>query len=341
MIDAIIKEVCQSDFTKGSYPMLSDKYKPFLINKKKFNIIESFKSKRAMVFLDGGNATIFQTPSMALHIIRLANATFRNNERAGNYKEEFYALTRVFEEKEKFYYRTKIFSEKEGRVCEEDLVFDIFDKNLSATGRLDISRVGAIARRLAEIRFASGIAETLEDGDVIVMDGTLESALPPEQKYLDELYRKCFEKNILVSALAKTTNLLTDKGGTFAMALDDLAPEESWYYHPVAECSAESHKADIYFVKLHRYSDYIFRFEIYREQKEMDVSPVLGMLAANSNDISFPGYPYGLVLADRLARVSNRDCERIRAVFLAKAGQEWASIKRHIASDAHKVLDSI
>ena len=85
----------------------------------------------------------------------------------------------------------------------------------------------------------------------------------------------------------------------------------------------------------------MFKFESFKNSK-ICVDAVFSFLAANSTDPVFLGYPYGLVESDRFARVSNRERECIRTMFMAKAGNRWGFIEKGSRSvDAHSVLDSI
>ena len=89
------------------------------------------------------------------------------------------------------------------------------------------------------------------------------------------------------------------------------------------------------------FSKHCFRFEIFKKQKD-DKMKVLGCLIDNCRDISFPGYPYGLILADRFARVSNKEKEYLQNILLS---QDKEQIKGIIdgtrTNDAHSILDSI
>ena len=46
-----------------------------------------------------------------------------------------------------------------------------------------------------------------------------------------------------------------------------------------------------------------------------DVEMIVNQIANNAKDVVFPGYPYGLILADKFARISNNEKEQI-SLFL-------------------------
>ncbi len=103
-------------------------------------------------------------------------------------------------------------------------------------------------------------------------------------------------------------------------------PEEQWYYHPIYKMTKADNLADVYFVKLHKHARSPFRFDIFLDQsnslskKEKEV--IIGNLAMNSNELSFPGYPYGLIKVDQLSRVGVREIEPQKIQLLSEFDSE-------------------
>ncbi len=127
--------------------------------------------------------------------------------------------------------------------------------------------------------------------------------------------------------------------------MNDIA----WYYYPIVEINQPNHKAEMFATKLHKNSEHVFRFEVLKDQLTRhnlgEVELILSALAANSGDIAFPGYPYGLIDADRFARVQNS--EKIAREFqfravLSSKNDLWKKISKFIKStDAHEVLNKL
>jgi len=141
-------------------------------------------------------------------------------------------------------------------------------------------------------------------------------------------------KNLDLCALSKTTNILTNKGRVFAAVLNSLS-EGSWSYHPVYSGG----KLDTSFVKLNNNAKHVFRLDMNDPTKREELN---GILKKQSNDPVFPGYPYGLLEADRLARVSKKEQEYLRTKFMTKFGKSWRNVKTYLRTkDAHEILDSI
>ena len=96
----------------------------------------------------------------------------------------------------------------------------------------------------------------------------------------------------------------------------------------------------MFFVKLHEKSKHIFRFEIYKEQK-FNINRILSLIAENSNDPVFLGYPYGLIEADRFARISNKELDYFKTMITLKLGAD-SRLNEHLSSrNAHEILDRI
>ena len=75
-----------------------------------------------------------------------------------------------------------------------------------------------------------------------------------------------------------------------------------------------------------------------------DKGEIFNMLAFNSSDATFPGYPYGLLDADKLARVDFNERENQKIQFLSCASKEKVLsrlIKCLKSTDAHDVLNQL
>lgn len=326
---------------KGDFVVFkNDKYKPVRFDKANFKEIPDKEAGRRIAFVDGGNAELIKANNISLQFIRIACVVYGKNKRAKHAKKEFYLLAYAKEENGKIFYDAEAFGEDAAGINFKKI--DSFDSTLrTGDHRIDISKVGEIYRRFAEIRFCGQMIDELSDGDIIVKDGDLECSITDEAEQMDALYKRAVEKGIVICGLAKTSSLLTNTGNSASAVIDSIGPESSWYYYPVAEIKDDNHKADICFVKLNDASKHVFRFEIFSQQRQ-DMEDAICLLKNNSSDPVFLGYPYGLIEADRLGRVSNNDAEYLKTAFMAKAGKRFEKIRKYMASaDSHSILDSI
>ncbi|MBI4453829.1 DNA double-strand break repair nuclease NurA [Candidatus Woesearchaeota archaeon] len=231
----------------------------------------------------------------------------------------------------------------------EDLELFSYDTTIvSGENRAEISKLGDVVRRFAELRLAKLMTETeLTCNDIIILDGNLRATYTNEEKYLNALYYAALKNNIIITAFCKTSNLLTEKGSNIVSVLNHVAELNNikgcWFYHPIVEIKDEKHRAEMMFVKLNPLSEYIFRYEIYAQQfKLSSINEILSILALNSVDYSFPGYPYGLIKADTMARVSNKECEflKTKILFSLESSHNFKDLRKSMnALNAHNILD--
>lgn len=237
---------------------------------------------------------------------------------------------------------------------EDDLVFDSFDRTLmEGRRRASLTRVATAARVFAEWKLSSILSERiLDSGDILVRDGSLQTQITGESEYANRAYEAALEQNVIFTGLAKTSTLFTDSGMPLFAAIAILANrnelgDRSWIYHPIVEINAPDHRAEMYGVKLHPRSRHVFRFEILKDQAEMleeGSMSVIGALAANASDLAFPGYPYGLIEADRISRVREEEIEPLEMQLLSSLSSlgAWPSLEAFLrVVDAHQIINEI
>lgn len=338
MYENIVSKITELVDSKECKNVLIEQGKSIPISKDNFHEIEAKDSDNKVVFIDGGNAEILKAVNFSLQTIRVAYVVFQNNKKIKAEKKEFFVLIHAFMEEDKLKYKTEVFGDK----IIDGLVFDSMDKTIrNGEQRADISKIGGICRRFAELCFAKKLIDELSDGDIIVLDGSLHCCVTNEKEYMQKLYDKAAEKKVIISALAKTSRIFSDQGGCFITELNKLGKEGVWYYYPVVESDDSNYQARISFVKLNKKSNYVFNFEQYKGQEDK-VKEIVGILSKNSNDVVFPGYPYGLIMADKLARISNKERDYLITMFKIKAGKKWNEIKKHLnVLDSHDILDNI
>lgn len=215
-------------------------------------------------------------------------------------KKEFYLLT-TFKNNT---YHSKIFGDI--LINEQDLTIDSRDNSIRiGKERAPINKVANMARRFAELSLA-------KQHNNVILDGTLEATYPNEEKYLPNC-----------SSLAKSSSLFTVTGNSPIVLLNKLGPENCWYYSLNEQTS---------FVKLHSKAKHVFRFEGDKE--------LIPSLINNSTDPLFLGYPYGLLLVDKLARVSNEERNTLRLKFILNNDNK--EIVNYLqTTNAHSILDNI
>ncbi|MBI4980066.1 hypothetical protein HZC30_00745 [Candidatus Woesearchaeota archaeon] len=293
------------------------------IDKTNFTSIPTLTQPKTIAFIDGGQAELISAGNFCLSFIRVFTQVFQNNTKKESFKHEFYLLTTAVWKKEglenslkeELFYESKIFPvQGEKLIDEEELFISSNDATIkSGVERAAISKVTNIARRFSELSLAVKLQEKV---DFVVLDGNLDATYKNENKFISRL-------NENVSALAKTSSLFTISGNSPVVLLNKINPPGCWSYFVDGKT---------YFVKLHQRAKHVFRFDGNKE--------VLSILAANSHDAIFLGYPYGLIHTDKFARVSNEERNALRMQFLLR--KENKEILEYLStSDAHEVLDNL
>lgn len=317
----------------------------------------SHSFSKIIAFLDGGQAEIINGGNFCLSFIRVAAQLFRENEILGKEKEsantektelmkkelikkgliknDFYLFTKAVWRNNDLLYESSIFPLREGKIIDQnDLTISSYDSSLKVGNeRAPITRVASLARRFAELALAQQISadhSADHSADYVVLDGTLEGTFTGEDKYLQQLPSA-------IAALAKTSSLFTTSGNNPIVLLNKLAPFGCWHYFvDNAKDGQGTPTHQTYFVKLHPQSKHVFRLE-----GNTEVLPaLLPILVEQSQDAVFLGYPYGLILADKLARVSNEERNALRMNFLLR--KENKEIVEYLHStNAHEILDKV
>ena len=212
------------------------------------------------------------------------------------------------------------------------------------------SRMMSVPRAFAEWKLASAVAsKELGEGDVLVLDGTLQTGYGGEARLADALYDTARRRGIIVCALAKTTTIMGPGGVPVLYAAHEAARAaglRAWYM-PLARRVQGDGSGFVLAARLHPHSRFTYRLEVLRDQYDLlhdagDLGGVVGSIAANSGDPSFPGYPYGLVSADRYARVRGAEAAVYRRVLLAEIARHEMGrtmLDHTLLLSAHKTLD--
>jgi hypothetical protein len=353
---------CFSEDQLGCPHLSSHNYRVHPFRSDYFRMIQSADSDSRMAFVDGGNAEIAGAPNFSIQLNRVYFNIFQGQKRIQpsrlSQRVQFISLTFASFRDGEVFFDTRIIpmndAEKGLLPEDDDLSFSSMDRRLCLGGaRADIGRVASIARRYAEWRLATRVAEKeLHSGDVVVMDGTLRTAFGSEAKYGAKAYETAKAGDVIFSGLSKSSKLLTTTGLSLLAAVDRLAHESGylgrWRYYPVADSLSPEHEAAIFIVRLHEQARYVFRYEVQAEQAKRlgdeRLDTVMSQLSRNSCDPSFAGYPYGLIDAHINARVPLEEVEPCRALLLSEVSRlgSWQKMGRQIRSgNAHGVIDTL
>jgi len=343
-------------------PVFADpRYYPSRLTLNNFHKFNIKQDAARICFVDGGNSTIIDSPGLVVNLNRVGFCIYKGGEKVEpeslQPKIDFFTIASATYDGDEVKYGVELVPLQKTALEvlpeEGDLVFDSFDPTLmEGRRRAPLSRVATASRAFAEWKLASEAVEReLDAGDMLVRDGSLQTQITGESRYSNMAYDAAVSKGVIFTGLAKTSTLFTDTGMPLFSSIAIMAnrnglKEESWYYHPIVDIRAPDHRAYMFAVKLHPMSKHVFRFELLKEQAEevRDFSEVIQGIAQNSNDLTFPGYPYGLIEADRITRVRDEEVEPIRIQLLSAVSGlgVWDEIEAFIRTvDAHQVMDEI
>lgn len=344
-------------------PFLSShNYRAYHFDVNYFRPITIVKSNSKLAFIDGGNRELIGAPNFSIQLNRIYFTVFQGQRRIPvmhiPQRIEFFSATFTRFKDDEIFFDTVIFpildDFDELVPNSADLSFSSTDRRIMVgNARADISTVGSIARRFAEWEYARHIVENeLDRGDVLIMDGTLRTVFRNESSYANTAYKAAKRKGVVYSGLSKTSRLFTSTGLSLLGAVRKMAVDAGigspWYYYPIAESLSPEHQGAIMIVKLNKQSNRVFNYEIYAEQlkgmEEGEINKILSQLYVNSCDVSFPGYPYGLIDADDNARVRGEQVQMYKVLLLSEVSRlgSWPKFSRHIQStDAHDVLNML
>lgn len=339
----------------------------FRIQNEKFFVIPECNNFRTLGFVDGGTGPILRSSDFNISLNRVAGIKFSSNKwvplKTAPERIEFYSATVLdaldngaLAYKSKFFPTEAKFSDYLPKNLPDDtLTFLLNDDSVrkQGYGLPSIEMFGGVTMRFAEWTYATKfIEDEMSAGSIFVRDGSLHAGYTGESKLTDELYKTAIKKKVIVTGLSKSCRLFTQTGNSLNSAINyfgDLRfPDNKWYFHPIFRITKAQEKADLFFVKLHKNSNYSFRFDILLEQSQKmtkdECEVVISNLAENSNDLSYPGYPYGLIKVDQLAAVRFRELEPLKMQIMAEFSPDnyiHFILPRLHSVDAHDLLNII
>ncbi|MBS3782075.1 MAG: hypothetical protein KGY68_05650 [Candidatus Thermoplasmatota archaeon] len=275
------------------------------------NNLHNFKAKRTgrkVCCIDGGNNKIFESPTDSVHLIRIYFNLFKGEKRVENIEPvTTFLISRFDGEKVR----------AELKIVDGSIPFSRTDFLLQGSEMEEKSpaSAGHTVRKYLEwevLQYA--VNEYLEEDDIVIRDGVLQTTVESEREYAEEAYEKVEENQVALVGIAKTSSLMTTKNYPLIASVQAIARQTDkrmWYYHPVAKNDHPDHQGEMYIVKYHPSSNYAFRTEFYKNI-DVDVKEVLGELAFQAKDPIFLGYPYGLVDADKRARVTDEEIDYLK-----------------------------
>lgn len=332
------------------------KGKQFEIKPSEFVEITQVKTPYKIAFVDGGSGSLYESPNFLITINRVYFSVFEGKKRIkprSNPRIQFFSYVtsnvQTKDGKKRIRYDTHLFAHSDEDMRHLPLETDLTSQAESAM--LQGDRLNSLGRKFAEWQLATHVVENeLESGDMIVIDGSLQTSFENETKYANRLYDAAIQKGVIVCGLAKTSRLITESGDPLLARIAEIAEDVTFgrWYVKVAEEVSPDDRGFMLAAKFHEKSPYVFRFEILREQFDKlnpdDLNSILSSIVANSQDVAMIGYPYGAIDADRFAQIRMDELNMYRGFVLSEMLKkpEWKKFQKYISSlGTHDVLNRV
>lgn len=289
------------------------------LDQSRFAYLTNEQGAATTVFVDGGSAELFSAADFSLYFFRIASVQYQGKKQVRHGVRELYAFIDVDDEKS---LRIQLFG------VDEQFSRELHQRAAQFFTRHpiehDLSAVGSALLQLGEYIEIARLARELKPKDLIVRDGSLDVFFEVFSDTVEFLTKR----QIFLCGLAKTNTLRTTSGRSVSFVLEKKSNIGSWYY-PITK--------HLFFTKLHPKAKHVFRCDV-----ALPHYSIFSALSAHAADPTFLGYPYGLIEADRMARVSMDESSCMRKTMKMKLGKDAANLDVLLGtSAAHGILDKM
>jgi hypothetical protein len=200
-------------------------------------------------------------------------------------------------------------------------------------------------RWLREWKLLAECISNAETDDLVLVDGSLRGNPAFDLPSQREVFRQAADRGVHVAAVTKQSSLYIQKGLSLDISEDghgDQDTEGVWYRRLNRELpDGSGWMGNIYLARLHAGADKPYRIDINRYDTAPPEEIFAGIISV-SDDIEWAGYPYPLVAAHRLARISAPfRAEMIETIGKALERKEMpAHIWGQITTDIHDRLNA-
>jgi len=268
--------------------------------------------------VDGSNATVLASGSFSVEVVRAVETTYLGGKRAHAGESPLRAF-RIGPEPQNPAYSS--------------LYAECFDGALPAKplDNEDRSQAAAVLRDTLEYWTARRLAESLDAGDVLLLDGALRVSHESHRPVLMDILRRAAERGVLVAAVTKAAASTWGNGIPLVPAAAALARRFGipgpWYLEipPELGDSVRHREWDFgatYVGCLHPRAPHPFKVDLPVGTFPEEAARTFSALAAYADDGRVTGYPFPLFDAHRMAAITADQAEFVKQrVIGAMSGQ--------------------
>ncbi|MDD5142414.1 DNA double-strand break repair nuclease NurA [Methanoregula sp.] len=259
--------------------------------------------------VDGSNVTLLESGSMALAVVRAAQATFVGMERTKRSVTPLhFSLIGPQEENQDF------------PVLYADCFGHPPGKSLNNE---DIARAAEVLRDTVEFWVTETMARGLGEGALLLRDGPLRVSHESHNPVLTRIVLACRDREISLAGISKRSAATWGGGHPLLPAVAGLAKECGvrapwWIAIDPAILDHQPHAqwqhGAMYVACLHGHAAGPLKIELPRDTR--NAASVMDRLAACSGDGRIPGYPYPLLDAHRTVVLTKEITDQIKGDLL-------------------------
>ncbi|MDD5418010.1 MAG: DNA double-strand break repair nuclease NurA [Candidatus Nanoarchaeia archaeon] len=231
-------------------------------------------SKSNIYAVDGGNAVIIDGGTWIISKVRTAVVLYNKN--------------RVNES-----HTSYIVANTENAVKSEP------EEEIALPKKIEISEIPNHFRKIMEVEECIKSVEKAEKDDIVLCDFLFIPDNVVIALKINELIKKAEKKGVVVVGIGKTSRA-NIKGNSLIGFLNSMNQNKKSLWYSILEPA--SNYTDLV-AKLYPLSKYTYRINT----NSKDIENTLGILSYYSSDTAIPGYPYPLIRADWLARITDNE----------------------------------
>jgi hypothetical protein len=197
----------------------------------------------------------------------------------------------------------------------------------------------------AEWQLVRQSVEESGPGTVVLVDGDLQPDWRVPSTFVAGLLADARERGVTLAGITKHSSLA--RGGAPLMGLLELeaaeqfGPEAMWWApiaHTRPDLALDGSGLQVVAARLDPQAPFAFRVDL---PADVEAEPALRRISALCDDAAFPGYPYPLTVADRLAACPRWLCDDVRSIIEERfdvAGVPLEVRERSFA-DRHRLME--
>ncbi len=263
--------------------------------------------------IDGSNAILLESGSMALVLFRAAQSTFFNLERSRRSLSplKFAVIGPGVENRDFPELYQECFGEEPG----------------TPLGNEDRIKAAGILRDTLEYWVTGQMAGSLEPGALLLRDGPLRVSHASHDPVLTRIEQACNERNIDLAGVSKRTTATWGDGHPLLPSVNGLAKvlevQAPWWVRidPAILDHAQFPRwqhGQMYVASLHPRARSPLKIELPKDLSEEKIRVIMDRLAACSGDGRIPGYPYPLFDAHRTVVLTEEVTEQVRSDLMRR-----------------------